>query len=190
MTETLSTKLARPLRLFAIGFAATCAIAGGIQLQAQSFGGHNSRAPVDFDAGRLEVRDRENRVLLSGAVTVSQAGLTVRSDRMVVNYSDASGLDVNRITATGGVVVTRGSDRASGGTAIYDLNSRLITMVGNVRLSRGSDNLSGGRLVINLDTGVASIDGRASGGTSAGDAPVSTTQSGGRVRGTFSVPQN
>lgn len=189
MTRLPSFPLGRPLRLFALGFAATCAIAGGIQSQAQTFGGHNSRAPVDFDAGRLEVRDRENRVILSGSVIVSQAGLTVRSDRMVVNYDDSGALDVTRITATGGVVVTRGSDRASGSTAVYDLGSRIITMAGNVQLSRGGDRLSGGRLVINLDSGVASIDGRASGTTGSDGGPV-TSESGGRVRGTFSVPQD
>lgn len=189
MTATPASKFGRQLRLFAIGFAATCAVAGGIQLNAQTFGGHNSRAPVDFDAGRLEVQDRENRVILSGSVIVSQAGLTVRSDRMVVNYDDSGALDVTRITATGGVVVTRGSDRASGGTAVYDLNSRIITMAGNVQLSRGGDRLSGGRLVINLDSGVASIDGRASGTTAPDGTPV-TTEQGGRVRGTFSVPQD
>jgi lipopolysaccharide export system protein LptA len=189
MIATPVSKLGRQLRLFALGFTATYAIAGGIQLQAQTFSGHNSRAPVDFDAGRLEVQDRENRVILSGSVVVSQAGLTVRSDRMVVNYDDAGKLDVKRITATGGVVVTRGTDRASGGTAVYDLGSRIITMAGDVRLNRGGDSLSGGRLVINLDTGVASIDGRASGVTTPDGAPV-TTESGGRVRGTFSVPQD
>ena len=189
MILTAPFRIGRQLRLFALGFAATCAVAGGIQLQAQSFGGHNSRAPVDFDAGRLEVQDRENRVILSGSVIVSQAGLTVRSDRMVVNYDDSGALDVTRITATGGVVVTRGNDRASGGTAVYDLGSRIITMAGNVRLSRGNDNLSGGRLVINLDSGVASIDGRASGSTTPDGTPV-TSESGGRVRGTFTVPQS
>lgn len=177
------------LRRFALGFAATCAIAGGIGLQAQSFANHDSRAPVDFDAGRLEVQDREKRVILSGAVVVTQAGLTVRSDRMVVNYVDAGKLDVTRITALGSVTVTRGDERAQGETAVYDLGSRVITMAGNVRLARGGDNLAGGRLVINLDTGVASVDGRASGTATTEGAPV-TSEKGGRVRGTFSVPQN
>ncbi|WP_284124070.1 LptA/OstA family protein [Parerythrobacter aestuarii] len=173
------------LRDFTIAFAATCALASGIQLHAQSIAGHDSRAPVDFDAGRFEVQDNENRVVLSGSVIVRQAGLTVRSDRMVVDYNDSGSLDVTRITATGGVNVSRGTERAQGDTAVYDLNRRIITMAGNVRLNRGSDSLSGGRLVIDLQSGVSSIDGRASGGSS----PV-TSESGGRVRGTFSVPQN
>jgi len=42
----------------------------------------------------------------------------------------------------------------------------------------------GGRLVIDLDTGVSSVDGRASGGSSVAGAPQN-----GRVRGVFTVPQ-
>ncbi|ABC64526.1 LptA/OstA family protein [Erythrobacter litoralis] len=175
----------RAWRNFAIGFAATATLAAGIGLNAQVFGGHNANAPVNFDAGRLEVQDRQNRVVLSGAVTVTQAGLTVRSNRMVVNYSDAGTLDIGRITATGGVTVTRGNERAQGDVAIYDLNRRIITMAGNVRLNRGGDNLSGGRLVIDLNSGVSSVDGSAAPG--AGETGVRGSD--GRVRGTFSVPQ-
>ena len=175
----------RAVKSFAIGFAATCALAAGIQIHAQGIAAHNSNAPVDFDAGRLEVQDAQNRVVLSGAVTVTQAGLTVRSDRMIVNYTDAGSLDINRITATGGVVVTRGGERAQGNNAIYDLNRRIITLAGNVRINRGTDNLSGGRLVIDLNSGVSSVDGSAS----VGSGPA-TSESGGRVRGSFSVPQN
>lgn len=183
--------LAVALRWGLGGFALTAATLAGIQLQAQSIAAHNSRAPVNFDAGRIELQDRQNRVSLSGNVIVTQAGLTVNSQRMLVNYSDGGSLDISRITATGGVSVSRGSESALGDVAIYDLNRQIITMAGNVRLQRGSDNLSGGRLVIDLKTGVSSIDGRSSGSASTSNPEEgSVTRSNGRVRGTFSVPQN
>ena len=167
------------------GFFATAALMAGIQAGAQGIAAHNSRAPVDFDAGRIELQDRENRVALSGRVTVRQAGLTVQSDRMLVNYTDSGSLDIQRITATGGVTVSRGNERASGDVAIYDLGRRIITMSGNVRLNRGADRLSGGRLVIDLRTGLSSIDG------SAAARPGNATEgSSGRVTGSFTVPQD
>ncbi|MEP3051938.1 MAG: LptA/OstA family protein [Erythrobacter sp.] len=166
------------------GFLLTAAALGGMQLNAQGIAAHNSQAPVDFDAGRIELQDRQNRVSLSGNVTVRQAGLTVSSNRMLVNYTDDGSLDIQRITATGGVSVSRGSESASGDVAIYDLGRRIITMAGNVRLQRGGDTLSGGRLVIDLQTGLSSVDGRASG------VSTGSSNSGGRVTGSFSVPQN
>ncbi|MFV0644725.1 MAG: LptA/OstA family protein [Sphingomonadaceae bacterium] len=171
------------------GFALTCAALAGIQLQAQAIASHNSNAPVDFAADRIELQDRQNRVLLSGNVDISQAGLTVRSARTLVNYTDAGSLKIQRITATGGVRVSRADERASGDVAVYDFNRRIITMSGNVRLNRGTDTLSGGRLVIDLKSGVSSIDGSASGSSSVTGSPA-TNSGGGRVKGRFSVPQN
>ncbi|MXO91573.1 LptA/OstA family protein [Pontixanthobacter aquaemixtae] len=190
MPQTLRTKIRKAAGFAAAGFTLTVAALGGMQLHAQAIAGHNSRAPVDFDAGRIELQDKQNRVTLSGNVIVRQAGLTVRSSRMLINYSDAGALQIQRLTATGGVQVTRGNEAASGDVAVYDFNRRIITMAGNVRLRRGGDTLNGGRLVIDLQSGVSSVDGRASGSSSVTGEPGTTTNSNGRVTGSFTVPQN
>jgi lipopolysaccharide export system protein LptA len=172
------------------GFAGGLAMFAGMQGNAQAIAGHNSNAPVSFAADRIELQDRQNRVVLSGNVDITQAGLRVRSARTLVNYSDAGRLAIQRLTATGGVQVTRADEAASGDVAVYDFNRRIITMAGNVRLRRGSDTLNGGRLVIDLRTGVSSVDGRASGSSSVtGEGNVTSTGSG-RVTGTFTVPEN
>lgn len=164
------------------GFALTTALAGGMALSAQGIASHDSSAPVNYAADRIELQDRENRVILSGNVVIEQAGLTVRSARTLVNFEDTGSLSIQRITATGGVEVTRGDERASGDNAIYDFNRRIITLAGNVALRRGGDTLNGGRLVIDLNSGISSVDGRGGGVSGA-----STT--GGRVTGTFAVPK-
>ncbi|MEO0690452.1 MAG: LptA/OstA family protein [Pseudomonadota bacterium] len=168
----------------ALSFALTLALAGSMQLHAQGISSHNTRAPVSVDAGRIDVQERENRVAFSGDVVVTQSDLTVRAQRMLLNYVDAQSLELQRITATGGVTVSRGRERATGNTAVYDFNRRIITMAGDVRLRQGENTLVGGRLVIDLDTGLSSVDGRASSSAGAG-----TPGSQGRVRGTFTVPQ-
>lgn len=167
-------------------FAMLSAGSGGDAAQAQALANHNSNAPVDFDAGSIEVQDRADRVILAGGVRVTQAGMTVTSQRMTVAYSRSGGTDVNRLDATGGVVVTKGDERASGNVAIYDLDRRLITMVGNVQLTQRGNRLNGGRLVIDLNSGRATVDGR--GATRGPDGNV-VPGSGGRVTGTFTVPE-
>ncbi len=169
------------------GFALTAALAGGMNLAAQGIARHDSRAPVTYDAGKFVLDDKANQVIFSGGVIVNQAGLRLTSDRMLVNFTDAGKLEIQRITATGGVVITRGDERASGDNAIYDFNRRIITMAGNVRLRRGTDTLEGGRLVIDLDTGVSTVDGAAAGGSSAAPGAPGGR---GRVTGSFSVPQD
>ncbi len=186
-------KAGRPMRSFAVGFAASAAlIAGAHHLAAQAIASHNSKAPVNYAADRIELQDKQNRVVLSGNVDITQADLTMRAARTTVAYTDAGSLQIQRIDATGGVVVTRGTERASGDVAVYDFNRKIITMAGNVALRRGTDTLNGGRLVIDLTTGISNIDGRAGavGGAvnAAGDSGAVRT--GGRVSGSFSVPKN
>ena len=172
-------RLATPLRYAAAGFAVTLAAFGGIQLSAQAIGNYNSKAPVNYAADRIELQDRQDRVVLSGNVDITQANLRLQAARTTVEYTNAGSLQIQRITATGGVNVTRGTETARGNVGIYDFNSRIITLVGNVALRRGGDTLNGQRLTINLDTGVSSVDGK--GGSGGGS-------NNGRVSGTFSVP--
>jgi len=185
MTQPNSPRTLRRLALgYGIGgFALTAALAGGMTLHAQSIAGHNSNAPVNYAADRIELQDRDNRVILSGNVQIDQAGLSLRAARTQVNFDDTGSLSIQRITATGGVEVTRGNERATGDNAIYDFNRRIITMAGNVRLRRGTDTLNGGRLVIDLNSGLSSVDG------SAGGSGLPGSSGNGRVTGSFAVPQ-
>ncbi|RYY23606.1 MAG: OstA family protein [Sphingomonadales bacterium] len=151
---------------------------------------HDSSAPIDFAAKHIELLDRENRVLLTGDVRITQANMTLSAARVTVTYTGqiANGSpEVSRLDASGGVTVARPDQTARANYAVYDLNRRVITMVGGVTLKQGSNNVSGGRLSINLDTGRATIDGSGvSGGGTTGGTGVQS--SGGRVTGRFSVP--
>ncbi len=182
----------KSMMLAGAGFALTSlallsAGAGGDAAQAQALANHNSNAPVDFAANSIEVQDRADRVVIAGNVRVTQAGMTVTAARMTVAYTRSGGTDVNRLDATGGVVVTKGDERASGNVAIYDLDRRLITMVGNVELRQRGNNLRGGRLVIDLSSGRATVDGR--GAARGPDGNPIAGGTGGRVTGTFTVPE-
>lgn len=170
----------RSLKIMTISAIATSAFLS-IALPAQVIRNHNSKAPVSVNSGDLEFQDRADRVVLTGGVTINQAGLTIRADRMTVAYTDGGRIDVNRLDAIGGVVITKDDLKATSSNAIYDLNSDLITLIGNVNLVQGANRLSGGRLVIDLNSGRSKITG---GGTAPG-----VRSEGGRVTGTFNVPQ-
>lgn len=141
--------------------------------------GHDSNAPVDVEADRIEVQDRSDRAVFAGNVHVRQASLTLDTQRLTVAYSSSGGIQIDRLDASGGVTVRSPSETARGNFGIYDLNRKLITLVGDVVLTRGGSQVNGSRLVIDLDTGRAVIDG----------GPAGVGQSGGRVTGRFTVPQ-
>lgn len=167
------------LKSLIAGLVAGSALAlsgGGNIAIAQSIAGFDSDAPVNYAADRIVLMDRQNRVVLSGDVQISQDDLRISAGRTTIAYTDQGTLQIQRIDATGGVTVNRDDVSARGAAAVYDFDRQLIIMSGGVSLRRDGDTLNGGRLVIDLDTGLSSIDGRASGGST------------GRVSGTFQVP--
>lgn len=141
--------------------------------------GHDSNAPIDVAADRIEVQDRADRAMFIGNVRVRQAELTLDTSRLTVAYSSSGGIQIQRLDAAGGVTVRSPSETAKGDFGVYDLDRKLITLIGNVRLERSNSNVMGSRLVIDLNTGRAVIDGGAPG----------INQAGGRVTGRFTVPQ-
>lgn len=183
------------VRSVGIIFAVTLVAATAALAQTQQQGsvsalkGHNSNAPVDVTADRIEVQDRADRAIFAGNVHATQAEMTLDTERLTVAYSNkpggaaagssGSGVQIHRLDAAGGVVVHSPSETAKGDFGIYDLDRKLITLIGNVRLMQGNNVVNGQRLVINLDSGRAVVDG----------GPPGVNQSGGRVTGHFTVPQ-
>jgi lipopolysaccharide export system protein LptA len=141
---------------------------------AQSGGGlkgHDTSAPVDVGAERIEVQDRANRAIFSGNVEARQGSMTLRSARLTVVYAGGSDVQIQRLEASGGVTLRTPSETARSQYAIYDLPRGIVTMIGGVNLDQGSNHVQGGRLVLDLDTHRAVLDG------------------GGRVTGRFTVPR-
>jgi len=152
-----------------------------------------SNAPVDVGADRIEVQDRANRAILTGNVVATQGNLTMNSARLTVIYNNrpstpapaggaaapaASGTQIQRLEASGGVRLRTPTETARSEFAIYDVPRRLVTMIGAVNLDQGANHVQGGRLVLDLDTHRAVVDGGAAGSQSRG----------GRVTGHFTVP--
>ena len=172
-------------RNLSIGLGLLLAVAASAALgqgAGSALKGHDTDAPVDVAADRIEVLDRADRAIFSGNVEVQQGSLRLNTARLTVAYANQGGIEIERLEASGGVVLRSPSETARSRFAIYDLNRRLVTMIGDVTLIRGESHVRGGRLVLDLDSGRAVMDGGAAG------APGTGT-SGGRVTGRFTVPE-
>lgn len=177
----------RAFALLPLGLSMAVAVSAPAAAQTR----HDSSAPIDFASDHFELQDRQNRVLLTGNVRITQAAMTLTAARTTVTYTgqitDGSP-SVSRLDASGGVTVTRPDQSARGQYAVYDLNRRVITMIGGVTLRQGPNVIQGARLSINLDSGRATIDGSGVGGSATPGSGVQQNQ-GGRVTGRFSVPK-
>ncbi len=161
------------------------ALAAPVVAQTSALKGHDTNAPIDVDAARIEVRDNDAQAVFSGDVKIRQGTLTLDSDSVKVFYQRVGGGNpaIQRLDARGNVRLTSPSERASGRTAVYDVSAKLITMIGDVVLNRGDSQLRGERLAIDLNTGRSTLDGRS------GPATQGQPATGGRVSGRFVVPQ-
>jgi lipopolysaccharide export system protein LptA len=171
---------------------ATTAAFGQVKQQSSvsALKGHNTNAPVDVQADRIEVQDKADRAVFIGNVHAIQAEMTLDTPRLTVAYSgggaatsstgtNGNNVQIHRLDAAGGVVVKSPTETAKGDFGIYDLDRKLITLIGNVQLNKETNQVNGSRLVIDLDSGRAVVDG----------GPPGVNSSGGRVSGHFTVPQ-
>ena len=140
----------------------------------------DSRAPIDVDADRIDVIDRQNQAIFTGNVRARQGNLTLEADRIKVAYTRPASGDpvINRLDADGNVRLSTPSERATSRFAIYDVDKRVLTLIGNVVLTQGQQGkVSGNRLTFDMASGRVSLDGKSS-----------TGQPGSRVSGRFTVP--
>jgi lipopolysaccharide export system protein LptA len=171
-------RMSRILTL-AVGLAAVpLASLAMAQQPVSALKGHDANAPIDISSGRIEVQERADRAIFAGNVVARQGDLTLSTERLTVAYSSVGGIEINRLDASGGVVVKSPSETARGNFGIYDLDRKLITLVGAVQLNRGGSQINGQRLTIDLNSGRAVMSG----------AP-GIDQNNGRVTGHFTVPK-
>lgn len=154
--------------------------------QTSALKGHNTNAPIDVSADRIEVRDTDKQAIFSGRVTIRQGDMTLDADSVKVFYtqSKAGSPEISRLDAQGNVKLVTKSETATGRYGIYDVARKTITLVGNVVLTRGGSVLNGQRLAIDLASGRSTLDG--AGGTV---KPGESAPANGRVTGRFIVPQ-
>lgn len=75
---------------------------------------------------------------------------TASKDPMASNFT--------RIEAFGPVSVNSADQSVTGANAVVDMKAQIMTLTGNVVLTRGTDVATGDRLVVDLRTGRAKID--------------------------------
>lgn len=142
---------------------ALCLSAPAAAQVAIGFGGvaHDASQPVEVTADSLSIDQTNGRAVFEGNVIVVQGSLRMAAARIEIAYSAAGGgRDVQEVIATGGVLVTRGTDAAEGAEARYAVDTALLTMSGNVLVTQGATAIAGDRLVVDMTTGTGSVDGR------------------------------
>ena len=127
------------------------------------FGGvaHDGAQPVEVTADALSVDRETGRAVFSGNVLIIQGDLRLAAGEVEVVYAETDeGTDIDRVLASGGVLVTRGEDAAEGQEAEYLVQDASLTLNGNVLVTQGPTAIAGDRMVVDLQTGSGTVTGR------------------------------
>ncbi len=124
----------------------------------------DSEDPIQIEADRLEVRDKEKVAVYAGNVRVRQGETVLKTAQLRVFYTGEAagatpGSSVSRIEASNRVVVQSGSQTASGDKAVFEMASERVTLTGNVVLTEGDNIVRGQKLVVDLKSRKARMEG-------------------------------
>lgn len=130
-----------------------------------AFGGlqHDKTLPVEVTSDQLNVDQSDGTAIFTGNVIIGQGEMRISARRVDVFYETVNGETTGRIQrmlATGDVVMVNGAEAAEGDRAEYTIDTGNVVMTGDVFLTQGQNALSGDKLVIDLDTGTGVMEGR------------------------------
>ncbi len=115
--------------------------------------------PVEVSADSLSVSQNDGSALFTGNVIIGQGEMRLSAPRVLVFYTENQN-GVERLEATGGVILVNGDQAAEAETAEYEVNRGTIRMVGNVLLTQGANTLVSDSMDVDLEAGTALMSGR------------------------------
>jgi LPS export ABC transporter protein LptC len=164
----------------------------------QSIGGfgNDSRQPIEVSSDQLDVDDSVKVALFTGSVVATQGESNLRSPELTVVYegkgaavpsggaakSDGQETRLSRLSATGGAVVTAGSDRrVTSDTVDFDAKTDTVLFKGAVVVNQGRNVLNGRRLFVDRKAGKSRLDTPAEGGQPPGRIAATFYQTDGKT---------
>ena len=109
---------------------------------------------IEISADKFIVRSLENESEFIGNVVITQTGLTVWADRVIVHYGAGGTTDISSFEALGKVRIVSEQQTATGRRAVYDPKTRLLRLTGNVIVINDSGTVNAEELLVNLASNI------------------------------------
>lgn len=119
--------------------------------------------PVEITSDSLTLDQQAGTAQFTGDVVIGQGDLRINADTVDVTYSVENGQSTNeveRLIATGNVILVLGDEAAESQAAEYRVADGIIRLTGNVTLTQGQSAMMGQQLDIDLDKGAGVMSGR------------------------------
>ncbi|MFZ1725784.1 MAG: LptA/OstA family protein [Albidovulum sp.] len=146
----------------ALAFAALLPMIVSAQTANIAFGGlrADTSLPVEATADQLSVNQSDGTAIFSGNVVIIQGEMRLSAAEVRIEYAEGNTGKIERLLASGGVVLANGKDAAESAEAVYTIASGEVILTGNVLLAQSGGTLAGEKLIVDLNTGTGRMDGR------------------------------
>ena len=119
----------------------------------------NDGLPVEVTADSLSIDQNAGTAIFTENVIIIQGEMRLSADKVLVVY-DTQVQGIDRIEATGNVILISGEDAAESERADYNVDDGTIEMSGNVLVAQGPSALTADRMTVRLADGTAQMSGR------------------------------
>jgi lipopolysaccharide export system protein LptA len=119
----------------------------------------NDDLPVEVTSENLAVDQNAGTAIFTDNVIVVQGEMRLSADRVVVIYDTVLEI-IDRIEATGNVILISGEDAAEAERAFYNMGDRTIDMFDNVLVAQGPSTITSDQMTVHLNDGTAQMTGR------------------------------
>lgn len=126
--------------------------------------GATARDPLVIDAGTLDYFDREQKLIYSDRVLVTNGPSTLKASRLIIFLEDKkkkTGGDndrVKHVDAEGPVTLTSKDQVSTGDRVSFDKAANKVYLTGNVTITEGDSVVQGDRAAYDMTTGDASVE--------------------------------
>ena len=126
--------------------------------------GATARDPLIIDAGALDFFDREQKLVYSDRVRVSNGPSTLKASRLIIFLEEkkkggnADNDRVRHVDAEGPVTLTSTDQVSTGDRVSFEKSENKVYLTGNVTITEGDSVVQGDRAVYDMSNGDASVE--------------------------------
>ncbi len=108
--------------------------------------------PVQIRSESLLVEHGIKRAEFKGSVWLKRDDFELRCDRLVVEYHEKMGGELDHAEAYGNVSMQQGEKQGSSNEAVYEQNRGILTLIGSAKVEDTSGMVRGEKIVHNINT--------------------------------------
>lgn len=113
----------------------------------------NASQPITVRSNELTADNKGKTAVFTGKVVAKQGDVTIFTDRLIINYAEKNGGEVDTVEAIGNVRIVQANRTGIASHALYESRNGRITLTGtpDPKVMQGADSVTGRVITYHVD---------------------------------------